>query len=84
MEEIKCDTCGETIVDTEHEMVADESGNYCWECYEAYIQESMREAMPYVRRQMAMTYDNSAYEWGNYKNTEYMDWVIEQADAKRG
>lgn len=83
METTKCDACDErdTLL---VEMVTDESGTYCWECYEAYTQESMREAMPYVRRQMAMAQDNSAYEWGDPKNTDYVEWAIEQADAKRG
>ena len=81
-----CEYCSKKIEETplDDYPVHDESGSYHAECYEQIIEASMREAMPYVKKQMAEREDSNAYEWGDPKNAEYVEWAMEQADALRG
>lgn len=85
--EVKCDLCNNPIdVSYVDDYREDDSGIYHEDCLQEYWD---KEASYYLASYMAHKRNNprvdysQAYEWGDPKNPEYVEWAVEQADAKR-
>jgi hypothetical protein len=83
-----CELCEKEIdLSYEDEYYEDDSGTYHEDCIRAHWEQ---EASYYLGTYLAHKRNNppvdysDAYEWGDPKNPEYVEWAIEQADARRG
>lgn len=84
---MKCEHCSKEIETSELDdyPVHDESGSYHAECYDAITQQEMNYWLArYKSEQRVALMSAEGYDWGDPKNPEYVEWVLEQADAKRG
>lgn len=84
-----CETC-DSDIDLTHEddYHEDESGFYHEDCYRDELEKEAAFHLGTWKKHRAEQQEkalyNDAYEWGDPKNTAYVEWLIDQADAGRG
>jgi hypothetical protein len=77
----ECEHCRENTIDTESgDHYQDESGYYHDECQESLTQKEMDYHLSRYTPKPAS--EHLAYEWGDPKNADYMEWVVEQVDSR--
>jgi len=67
------------------EWVEDEAGTYHEDCYDAYVgrQAEYWGSLFALAKRYETVNESLAYEHGDPKNPEYVDWVLDQVDSQR-
>ena len=77
----ECEHCQETTIDTDSgDYRQDESGYYHDECWESLTRSEMAYWLSRYKPKPAS--DHLAYNWGDPKNPDYMEWLVEQVDSR--
>lgn len=81
-----CGHCNEDIDEVAEEMYADDSGEYHQDCQDDYSdrEQAYWGARYYAEQSPKPATDHLGYDWGDSKNSAYVEWAIDNADAGRG
>ena len=76
-----CEHCDKPVENDDLDAHHDESGDYHYDCYEEL---SSKEAaywanLYYAEKQTVS--ERGGYEWGDPKNVEYVEYVLDKADT---
>jgi hypothetical protein len=77
---ITCGHCDTAIAD--QEVYADDSGEYHQDCQDAYNEQEQRTWGAQYRATAKPAQDDHGYDWGDPKNSAYIEWATDQADAR--
>jgi hypothetical protein len=86
MEKQLCDICKLELGDADsNDWVDDDAGLYHEDCYDAYVgkQADYWKSIITLAQKYEGVDESSAYEHGDPKNPEYVDWVLDQVDSQR-
>lgn len=77
-----CEVCDKTVEDNDLDAHHDDSGDYHYDCYQDLCDKEAAywAGQYYAHRRTNPVIDAGGYDWGDPKNPEYVEHLLDNAD----